>query len=186
MIEFILFSAIAVTINQQKALVYTCSANFSTTEKRYPRALPEKKLKNTGTVDQFFFSYGNSTNSSSNSTTHPRPTPLANATLRFLLTNCLAPRFRAREWRYISVEVEFPARISVQPALTASSLFPRAKFRQVLLRYDISECTTYIHVRAGCLAVETYCTVCTSTWSFAVIHLARRVYARCIGKRVSV
>lgn len=32
-------------------------------------------------------------NSSANSTTHPRPTPLASATLRFLLTNYLASRF---------------------------------------------------------------------------------------------
>lgn len=68
---------------------------------------------------------------------------------------------------------------------TASSLFPRAKFKQVLLRYDISACTTYIHVRAGCrLAVEMYCTVCTSTWSFAAMYLARRVQARYIGRLI--
>ena len=152
-----------------------------------PESITREKVEKHWNCRPAFFSYGNSTNSSANSTTlHPRSTQLTNATLRFLLTNCLAPRFCACEWRYVSVEVQFPARISAQPVLAASSLFPRAKFKQVLLRYDISECTTYIHVRAGCLAVETYCTVCTSTWSFAVIHLARRVYARCIGKRVSV
>lgn len=99
-------------------------------------------------------------------------------TLRFLLTNCLVPRFRAREWRYVSVEVEFPARISAQRQPALAALFSpeqsSSKFCCVTTYLHVQR----IHVRVGCrLAVETYCTVCTSTWSFAAIHLARRVQA---------
>jgi len=145
-------------------------------------ALPEKKLKNTRTVEPTFFTYGDSTraptrqfipnpplarecNTPISSYQLPRaPFPCSRVTLCFRRSGISGSYIRA----------------AAAGTSTLSSLFPRAKFRQVLLRYDISACTTYI--RVGCLAVETYCTVCTSTWSFAVIHLACRVNVR----RVSV
>lgn len=128
----------------------------------------ERRLKNTE-IYSFFLDEKIRPNFNGNSRyTLPRFTPRDTRAhhLRFLLTSCLMLRFHARERRYVSVEAEFPTRIFVhssrQPASSLTS-FPRAKFRRVLPRYDVSACTRIrVHARSLSLS-KLYCTVCTST-----------------------